>query len=308
VQRKYLNLFGILSMLFINFVFAGSSVLAQKNNVHSQQEIEENKFVYQAFLRKTTVILDVYQQSVNISFRYKRNSVDNLYGSCIHREFGIITSYHLGLPKNVEVYLIVPTFWKNRVIRDLIEVEETECSNVGVGDLLVGTKFIIFQQEKSILDIIGSLEVNMPTGDHPYFKESEELGLGSGHWSVSTGLSVIKSCDPAVIYGGVTYTYAFEEIYDENRIQPGRIIGYNLGMAFLINDKLTVNGNLIGNYQTEAKINSEKIPFSSVEPIMLRTSIMYALRKNAFIEPSIVFGLNDDTSDSSVGLSYGRRF
>jgi len=218
------------------------------------------------------------------------------------------TSYHLGLPHNIEAYLTIPLKWRVDTNRYQIEQKETIDSTFGIGDLSLGSKFILFQEKGLIPDIVGTLEMGIPTGKDSYSENSDDLGLGLGHWSGTFGLTAIKSCDPAVVYGGIDYTHIVKKNYNGNSMQPGQITGYNLGVAFLINEKLTLSEQIIGSYQTEAKINSEKILFSSSEPIMLRSGLTYALSKNISIDPSILFGLNEDAPGVLFEFSYSRRF
>jgi len=270
--------------------------------------VGEEELMYQAFLRKTTVILNPYQESLNFSLQYKRDSTNILNFSRINREFGITMSYHYGFPKNIEAFVNIPLLCKYRIDQFFLEDYENKYSNKGIGDLSLGSVFILLPEKGLHPDIVGTLEISIPTGENPYSEDPDSLELGSGHWSGKFGITAIKSCDPAVVYGGIEYTYIFEKVHTNNSMQPGEIIGCNLGVAFLINDKLTLGEQLIGNYQTEAKINSEKILFSSTEPIMLRSSLTYALSKNISIDPSILFGLNEDAADVLFELSYSRRF
>lgn len=307
MKKVFLGLF--VFVLSLCFVFSASAASHGKDPNNIEQKIgEKEKPSYQAFLRKTTVILNSGQQSVDCSFGYRRNEVDNVIVSTTSREFSLTTSYHLGLPRNIEAYLSVPLLWREGTVQNQFEQTEDKNSSAGVGDLSLGSKFILFQEKGSMPDIVGTLEIGAPTGKHPYSENPDDLGFGLGHWSGTFGLTAIKSCDPAVIYGGVNYTHIFKKSYRGQEVQPGGIIGYNFGTAFLINDQLTLGTQIVGSYQTEAKIDSEKVLFSSAEPIVLRNSLTYALSKNVSIEPSIMFGLNDDAPDVSFNFSYSRRF
>lgn len=298
-----------LSLSVFAFIFCFVFFVFIENAASIEQKIgEEEQTAYQAFLRETMVILNQYQQSIDLSFDYKRNEASNIANSQISREFGFTTSYHLGLPKNIEMYLSVPVLWREYTRQNYFEQTEDKNSNAGIGDLALGSKFILFQQKGLMPDFVGTLEIGMPTGEHPYSENFDDFGLGLGHLSGTIGLTAIKSCDPAVIYGGINYVYILKESYNGQEIQPGGILGYNFGSAFLINDKLTLGAQIVGNYQAETKIDSEKVLFSSAEPIVMRNSLTYALSKNVSIEPSVVFGLNDDASDVSFNFSYSRRF
>lgn len=207
-----------------------------RNVFVAAQEISEKEKAYQAFLQKTTVILKPYQQCVNIAFGYKTNKDKKVFSSYITRELRMLISYHIGLPKGIETYLSIPFVWEKKILQDWFEQSENKSSKTGIDDLLLGAKFILFQEKESVPDIIGTLEIEVP---------SESLGLESGYWSVTGGLAGLKSYDPIIIYGGLLYTYSFAKIYGEQKIQPGETVGCNFGIAFAINDKLVLIGMLL---------------------------------------------------------------
>lgn len=267
----------------------GINVFAQQKNSHNEK-ISREEEVYRAFLQEIAVILEPHQQSIELTLRYKRNQDQKLLSSKINRELSAIIDYHLGLPRGIEAYLSVPFFLEKSIEQDFFEQKEDKSSKSGIGDLSFGSKFILFRERDSALDIIGSLEAGMP--------------IRKDYWLATMGLTALKSCDPVIIYAGLSYTHSFER----DKIKPGEIMGYNLGVAFMINDKITLGEQVIGSYQTKTEIDSEKVLFSESEPIMLRNSLAYAISKNVFLEPSAAFGLNDDASDVLFNFSYNRRF
>ncbi|WP_230370715.1 hypothetical protein [Paludibacterium denitrificans] len=68
-------------------------------------------------------------------------------------------------------------------------------------------------------DIVWSLHAKAPTGSNPYgiklipsagndnLSVPERLPTGNGVWAYSTGLSFVKTVDPAVLFASVGYTH-----------------------------------------------------------------------------------------------------
>ena len=261
-----------------------------------------------AFSEQTNIILGPYQQSTNFTLRYKRDESRNVLTSLVIREVGVILSYHLGLPKSVEVYARVPVLWKTRIGEDYLEYTESKDGTLGIGDLSLGAKCVFLREKRLVPDVIGTLEAILPTMSNFYILDDKDLGLGLGYWSIALGMTVIKSSDPVVIYGGLTYVYLFEKKYNRRTIYPGAVVVCNLGTAIAVNDKLVLGGQVIGLYYPKIKIDSKKVLFSSSEPIMFKISLAYALNKDIFFEPTLSCGLNEDADDVALTLSCNRRF
>src|SRR5690606_26382041 len=92
-----------------------------------------------------------------------------------------------------------------------------------LGDVSAGISFKVLDQNASRPDTVVSLRVKAPTGRDPYgikmvraadndnLSVPEELPTGNGVWSVTPGISLVKTVDPAVLFGNLSYTYNFEQ-------------------------------------------------------------------------------------------------
>lgn len=78
----------------------------------------------------------------------------------------------------------------------------------------------------------------------------ENLSFGTGVWSASGGISVLKSLDPIVVFGSVTYFWNFEKHFDDideiAGAQPGSVnignaIQYGAGVAFALNERSSLD-------------------------------------------------------------------
>lgn len=289
-----------LLVVVVLFIWNSMSVFAQ------QKISKEEENAYQSFLQETSVILKPYQRSISLALSYRRNQNQEMLFTSIYRGLNATVNCHIGLPKGIEAYLSIPISWEEKTNQDQFKQKENKNTETSIGNLSLGTKFMLFRENGSVPSVIGSLGVEMPTKEKIYPKDSEDLELE--HWLASAGLTILKSCDPVIIYTGLSYTYSFADTSNGHEIQPGDIIGYDFGMAFMINDKITIGEEIIGSYQTNTIIDSEEVLFSSSEPMALRNSLTYAISKDVSLEPSVVFGLNDDANDILFNLSYNRRF
>jgi hypothetical protein len=151
--------------------------------------------------------------------------------------------------------------------------------------------------------------VSAPTGSKP---KEEGLSLGSGHWEASFGVQFIKTVDPIVLFAGVHYAHPFESRYFVNdavrAVNPGEIGGYNFGFGFAVNENISLSAQISGSYQSNAGADGTTVFGSSSEPVSLRSALTYRCSKRTYVEPSVVIGLDDETSDFILGISLTHRF
>ncbi len=294
IIKKCLIVFAIISFCGIT-----NTVFADNNATVGEQEENYHKL----FLRDSAVLLKKGEKSVDLSLKYKRNQTNIFFAKEISRELIMETSFKIGLFEKIEAVLNIPFGYAETILRTDTDITN---SNTQIGDINLGTKFLIYPETKSIPDIIGAISLNIPTGQNPY--DINEVGIGViGHWGISGGITAIKAADPAIIFAGLSYAYYFDKNFDNINYKPGWSIGYNFGAGLAFNDKLTLSCRFIGNYRDNLQVNSKNIADSS-EPMILQAGFTYIVNKNFTIEPSIDFGLNDDAPDTIIGITFGKKF
>lgn len=279
--------------------FAVQVVLA--NETASIGAAEEN---YQKlFLRQSAVLLKQGSWRFDLGFRYDRNQAQLFLSNYdINRQLSLDMTLNYGLLKQMEVFVSVPIAWAENTLR--VGSDESRDNEFGIGDSSIGTRFLI-HPETDWPEIVASLSASFPTGKNPY---TNNVNLGSGHYIVSTGITVIKSADPVVLFGGLSFNYPFEAEFNGVDIRLGWSIGYNFGLGLAFNDKLILSGSFVGSYHDKTRGDHPKIANVSVEPLSFQTGFTYIVNNDFTIEPSVAFGLNDDAFDTSVGFAFSWAF
>ncbi len=142
-------------------------------------------------------------------------------------------------------------------------ITEADASSTGLGDVSAGISYQLFKETPSRPDVVWNLSVTAPTGDHPYgvplrevfsddymkLQVPSRLPTGNGIWSASTGLSFVRTADPAIVFGNIGYTYNFPHDFSDLNPDPliatpgevdlGNSINFGLGLAFALNPSLT---------------------------------------------------------------------
>jgi hypothetical protein len=222
------------------------------------------------------------------------------------RDLRVPVSLRFGLADRLEGYISSSVAYGHVERTDLDET--SRASEFGFGDIATGIKFNLIDEAENQPNIILSIGISAPLGDDPYDQEFNEVSLGSGHWSATGGLTIVKSSDPVVLFGSLDYTHTFKRTVLGQDVLPGGAIGYNLGFGFAINENLTLSSQFQGTYKWDTEVDSSVLSGSSQEPMSVRFGITYRLGSGQFIEPSVLFGLNNDSSDVSVGVMFTRKF
>src|SRR5471030_1485660 len=106
-------------------------------------------------------------------------------------------------------------------------VEQTVRQDPALGDVNFGVAYKFLDESENWPDAVFSFRIKAPTGKDPYgikFLTSSQsnslaypqsLPTGNGVWSITPGISLVKTFDPAVLFGTLAYTHNFEESFSD---------------------------------------------------------------------------------------------
>ena len=76
----------------------------------------------------------------------------------------------------------------------------TREASVGLGDINWAFRYAAIREDRGLPEVTLNVNAKSDTGD-------EDRGLGTGHWNVGTGVSLVKTIDPVVFFGSLGYTW-----------------------------------------------------------------------------------------------------
>jgi hypothetical protein len=172
-----------------------------------------------------------------------------------------------------------------------------------LGDVRFGFQYQLLTERVVRPDLMFFLSARIDTGKSPYQVPLSEAPLGTGHWQIEPGFSLVKTYDPVVFFGSLSYTHFFPG----HGLQPGDAINPQLGTGFALNDEVAMSFRVAGSYIFRSKEFSQETgrvltPFSFV------FTVDKYLTKNSYLEPSVAFGLTDEAPDFTALLLYVHRF
>ncbi|MFW3894610.1 hypothetical protein [Pseudomonas putida] len=209
--------------------------------------------------------------------------------------------------------------------------DETVTRDPTIGDVNVGIAYKFMDESEYAPDAVVSLRVKAPTGKEPYgikFRQSpgndslsypESLPTGNGVWSITPGISLVKTYDPAVLFGSVSYTYNMEESFGdisstENQKVPGKVklgdsFQIGAGVAFALNEKMSMSFSVTDLIQRRSKVKADGEDWSTVvgsdaNAGYFNIGMTLAATDKLTIVPNLSIGLTDDAPDFTFSLKF----
>ena len=260
-------------------------------------------------------------------------SVDEIEGDI----FTTTLTNRWGVTPRLQFDLQVPYIYRQTKYRSRgqelssLAVSEVDTEADDIGDVSLGVSYRLFPETLSRPDIVWTARVTGPTGKEPYGIDIVEvdssntnlnvpidLPSGTGLWSASTGLSFVKTSDPAILFASINYTHYFADDFDDinsspdlvqsGRIQLGDTYQLAFGVAFAMNDRLSYSFSYAQKFFAKAKINDVKQVTTDALTGTFNLGVTYALTERLAMVTNLGMGLTSDTSDYIFSVKFPYRF
>lgn len=200
-----------------------------------------------------------------------------------------------------------------------------------LGDISFGVAYKFLDEQPGRPDAVLSLRVKTPTGDHPYgikldqvpgndnLTVPESLPTGNGVWSATAGISLVKTLDPAVLFGNFAYTHNFDEEFDDISAQrgvkvPGSVklgdyFQFGLGMAFALNERMSLSISFSELISRSSRIKYQgggwqTVNGSDANAAYFNIGMTLAASDRLTVVPNLSMGLTPDAPDFSLSLKF----
>ncbi|MFD2641776.1 hypothetical protein [Pseudomonas japonica] len=209
--------------------------------------------------------------------------------------------------------------------------EESVTRDPTIGDVNMGIAYKFMDESEYAPDAVFSLRVKAPTGKDPFgiklrtsptnssLSYPESLPTGNGVWSITPGISLVKTFDPAVLFGSLSYTYNMEESFSDISSTPNQKVGGKVklgdsfqigaGIAFALNEKMSMSFSFSDLIQRRSKIKEDGADWASVvnsdaNAAYFNVGMTLAASDNLTIVPNLSIGLTDDAPDFTFSLKF----
>lgn len=209
--------------------------------------------------------------------------------------------------------------------------DETVTGDPRLGDVSFGVSYKFMDETADLPDAVFSLRLKAPTGDEPYgiklrevpgnnnLNVPEDLPTGNGVWSLTPGISLVKTIDPAVLFGSLSYTFNFEESFDDISAQqgvkvPGKVdlgnwIQLGVGTAFALNERMSLSMSFSELIAQKSRIKQDggtwqSISSSDANAAYFNIGMTLAGEDGLSIVPNLAIGLTPDAPDFSFSVKF----
>ncbi|MGE7955330.1 hypothetical protein ACQKQA_01820 [Pseudomonas sp. NPDC089530] len=209
--------------------------------------------------------------------------------------------------------------------------EKTVSNDPTLGDVNFGIAYKFLDESVNAPDAVVTLRVKAPTGKDPFGIKlrrvqdntnlfvPDDLPTGNGVWSITPGISLVKTYDPAVLFGTLSYTHNLEESFDDisstvNLKTPGKVkIGdsfqIGMGVAFALNEKMSMSFSVSDLVQRKSKLKEDggdwqSVVSSDANAGYFNVGMTLAATENLTIVPNLSIGLTDDAPDFTFSLKF----
>lgn len=250
-----------------------------------------------------------YTSDSRIDIEIVNNTVRNLdINPASSHSFTNTFSFSYGILNNLTLNTNIPLSTRYDSVREL--------SITDWGDVSLGLSWQPFSYVPGKATVTVNSTLNTKTGVSPYeIDTNRQLSTGSGTYSVSAGLSVSKILDPVVLFGSLSSSYSFEQ-NGLNQVRGGQVLqtvqngqsfSFSGGFSYSLSYDTSLSISAQVGYSTETKLFFRGGGRTS-SPDSLNGSMNMSLGirvdPTTIVNTSFGFGLTEDASDISLGLSY----
>jgi len=244
-------------------------------------------------------------------------------------------TFRYGVDNRLEVEAKIPYVYRSdsTVSRELFTGTAAErafeTSGKGIGDIELGWRYQLNDGGVDTPYYIAGLRFKTRTGRDPFQVITDcqtrclgqnvtgtglplDLPTGSGFYSIQPSLTWLLPSDPAIFFGGFSYTKNFKrnnisrtvlngEKEFLGEIDPGDVFGFNFGMGLALNERASFSIGYDHNSVGRMHQNGVVIPGSvRVQLGTLLLGYSYRMKNSRTLSVSVGAGLTRDTPDVTL--------
>lgn len=274
----------------------------------------------QTLLDRGGLVLAPWQSEVILSASYSNRVVQGL--ALVQTPEGIPTvadqrlredqirgslGLRLGLPLASQIDVQLPYNWIRRA-RALGDGTTTRNIGSGVGDVDVALSHQFLTEKDRRPAVIGGVSWRFRTGRDPFRIPVSSVATGSGSDELRGRVTVVKSSDPLVFFGTLSYAHNFPAHEPVGTVQIGDSIGLQLGMALALNPDTSMTFGLNQDFRGRTRLDGQFIAGTDTQSSSLQIGVGRNLTPNLLFDVSLGVGLTRDAPDYVFQISLPFRF
>jgi hypothetical protein len=242
------------------------------------------------------------------------------------RAFIATTAVRYGVLNWLELSATIPAGYSVRTSNTSPTTSVTKYLS-GIGDLSAQANARIVNETANWPGVVVSLGFIAPTGPNPYYLADYRFNVKNagnirapnprnplidyfalGSWALHSNVQIYKTVDPIILFAGFGFDHVFPLTEAGYTVNGFNRLSYNLGMSFALSEKTTLGFSFNGVYAPNIKVSGYEVFQSASELALARFTVIQRIVKNVWLEPSISFGVDQDSPDFVIGLGVRARF
>lgn len=214
----------------------------------------------------------------------------------------------LGLPWDSQIEAHLPYAFL-RESRSLGNGVHGVSEDSGIGDVDLAISHQFFRETDGWRpDLLGALSWRFPTGSDPFHASVAAVAPGAGLHEFGARLTALKSSDPMVFFGTLSYAHDLGRDAPAGRIQMGDAFGLDLGAVLAVSPETSITFGLSQDFRGRTQLDGLGAPGTDTVASTLQIGFDRVLTRRLLFDLTLGVGLTRDAPDYSVQISLPYRF
>lgn len=216
--------------------------------------------------------------------------------------------FRLGLPWDSQIEAHLPYAFL-RESRSLGNGVHGVSEDSGIGDIDLAVSHQFFREKDGWRpDLLGALSWRFPTGQDPFRAGVSAVAPGAGLHEFGARLTALKSSDPMVFFGTLSYAHDLGTDVPAGHIQTGDAIGLDLGAVLAVSPETSITFGLSQSFRGRTQVDGVGASGTDTVASTLQLGFDRVLTKRLLFDLTLGVGLTRDAPDYAVQISLPYRF
>jgi hypothetical protein len=216
--------------------------------------------------------------------------------------------FRLGLPWDSQIEAHLPYAWL-RESRSLGNGVHGVSEDSGIGDVDLAVSHQFFREKEGWRpDLLGALSWRFPTGSDPFRASVAAVAPGTGLHEFGARLTALKSSDPMVFFGTLSYAHDLGADVPAGHIQTGDAFGLDLGAVLAVSPETSITFGLAQDFRGRTQLDGVGAPGTDTVASTLQLGFDRVLTRRLLFDLTLGVGLTRDAPDYAIQISLPYRF